>query len=119
MSKPSYGYFKHPDGEDLVGKMLYCNRITGAMGLGVAFLDVQLYNKPKSYLGALGRIAYWTGPALGMSTAFVAVAYIATNIRKKDDSWNYALGGAAAGSILGAFRKSLTVGKSILLRSNV
>lgn len=112
MPKEISGYYKYPEGQDIVGKMLYCNKITGSIGLAVALLDVQVYNKPKGYLAALGRVAYWTGPALGMASAFVATAYIATNLRQKDDSWNYALGGLASGAVLGAFRKSILVGKS-------
>lgn len=112
MSPPSR-YYQHPEGEDLVGKLAYTTRFTGTLGLAFGIIDARLYTQPKGYMGVLGRILYWTWPAVGMSAAFVSTTYIATNLRKKDDSINYALGGAMAGSIFGTWKKSAGLGKFV------
>lgn len=43
---------------------------------------------------------------MGMASAFTMGTYAATNLRGKDDTINYAIGGALAGGVYGAWRKS-------------
>lgn len=79
-------------------------------GLTSATYDVVLYSKPKGIPNIIGRYAFHVGPMMGMATAFTTATYAATKFRGKDDSFNYVLGGIAAGGVVGAWSKSFVTG---------
>lgn len=101
-----YSYFDTPDGEDIAQKLWYVLKPATIFGLGWATMDVMLYSHPKGYFQTLGRYAYIAAPAIGMASSFVLATNAAANIRKKDDKLNWVIGGCAAGSVFGIWRKS-------------
>ncbi|XP_067634178.1 NADH dehydrogenase [ubiquinone] 1 alpha subcomplex subunit 11 [Eurosta solidaginis] len=102
----SFQYYNHPEGQDIFGKMVATNKYAAVTGLFYSVADVLMYSKPKGYLPTLGRIAYIIGPMMGMASAFTLTTYASTNIRGKDDKFNYFLGGFAAGGVYGAWQKN-------------
>lgn len=56
------------------------------------------------------RYLYVTTPPVAAATTFVCVSNLAGSIRKKDDEYNWLVGGIAAGSILGAYFKNYRIG---------
>ena len=110
MSLLKANYFDHPDGTDASGKMIATNKYAIGTGLAWSTVDVLMLSKPQGYASTLARYAYFTGPLIGMATAFTMVTYFATNVRGKDDKLNYFLGGMAAGGVLGSWRRSAFAG---------
>lgn len=78
-------YYDKPEGEDYVGKMLATNRIAvqGALGLGT--VDIIMATKPRGILPIISRYVWWTGPAVGMASAFTTGAYMSQKLRGKND----------------------------------
>ncbi|GAB0094631.1 NADH dehydrogenase [Sergentomyia squamirostris] len=103
-------YYKYPDGEDAFGKMLVANTYAGLSGLVISTYDVVMLSKPKGIGNIMAKYLYNTGPLMGMASAFVMGSYTATKLRGKDDSWNYAIGGALAGGVYGAWKRSAVSG---------
>lgn len=106
----TYKYFDTPDGEDVLQKLVAVLKPTSLVALGLSTIDVMLYSHPKGYLQTLGRYAYISAPILGMATVFVATTNMLTNLRKEDDRVNWMAGGAAAGAVVGVWRKSPQIG---------
>lgn len=105
-----YHYYDTPDGEDCLQKLGFLTKYCGVYGIILSSVDVLMYSHPQGYPQILARYAAVTLPVMGMGAAFASTTCIATNFRKKDDIWNYYLGGAAAGAVAGAAKKSLKVG---------
>lgn len=105
-----YKYYDTPKGDDIFKKLWVTTKIAGSAGLMWSTADVMLYSYPKGYLQTIGRYAYITGPLVGIAAAFTITSNISASLRKKDDNWNYVLGGIAAGNMVGAWRKSIMVG---------
>lgn len=105
-----YKYFSTPDGEEVLEKLWYVSKPSFFASLGVATCDVLLHSYPKGYLQIIGRYLYITGPLMAASTTFVVMTNVAGSIRKKDDPYNWAVGGYAAGGIIGAWRGSIGTG---------
>ena len=79
-------------------------------GLTTATYDTVLYSKPKGLINIIGRYAMHVGPLMGVATAFTTVTYASTKFRGKDDGLNYALGGFAAGGVIGRWAKNFPTG---------
>ncbi|KAG5891675.1 hypothetical protein JTB14_020093 [Gonioctena quinquepunctata] len=105
-----YSYFDTPDGQDVVKKLLYVWKPTSLVAFAAGTFDVIAWTQPKGYLPTLGRFVYLGAPIFGTTTAFVLTTNIAASLRKKDDKWNWFLGGFAAGSVLGVWRRKTIVG---------
>lgn len=105
-----YHYYDTPEGQDCDKKLWNVLENCALYGLMGSTVDVIMYSHPKGYLPTLGRYAYITLPFMGMGASFVITTCMATNLRKKDDVWNYFLGGATVGAIFGAWRKSIKFG---------
>lgn len=105
-----YHYHDTPDGEDILKKLWFVLKPAALVALGLGTCDVMLYSKPKGYMATLGRYAYLSMPVFGMTTVFVLASNMLRNARGKDDIWNWAGAGAAAGSVLGIWRGSPQVG---------
>uniref|UniRef100_A0A0A9YBF5 NADH dehydrogenase [ubiquinone] 1 alpha subcomplex subunit 11 n=1 Tax=Lygus hesperus TaxID=30085 RepID=A0A0A9YBF5_LYGHE len=106
----NYRYHDTPDGEDCFDKLFFVTKYAACYGILWSSVDVTLYSHPVGYGPTLTRYAYLTVPIVAVSAAWTGAVCTATNIRKKDDQLNYAIGGVAAGSVIGAWRKSLKVG---------
>uniref|UniRef100_A0A023F5Z7 NADH dehydrogenase [ubiquinone] 1 alpha subcomplex subunit 11 n=1 Tax=Triatoma infestans TaxID=30076 RepID=A0A023F5Z7_TRIIF len=105
-----YYYYDTPEGEDCDKKLWYVTKNSALYGVLASSIDVLMFSHPKGYLPTLGRFAYITFPFMGMGAAFVVTTCMATNFRKKDDMWNYFLGGTAVGAVMGAWQRSLRIG---------
>lgn len=92
-----YEYFDTPDGQDVDKKLLCVMKPATLTALGLGTFDVLAWSHPKSYLSTLGRYAYVGFPVIGASATFVMVTNSAASLRKKDDLWNWFIGGFASG----------------------
>ncbi|KAJ6633315.1 NADH dehydrogenase [ubiquinone] 1 alpha subcomplex subunit 11 [Pseudolycoriella hygida] len=110
MSAILQGYYKHPEGQDVFGKMLATNSMALGAGLIFSKYDILFITKPKGYVQTLGRCGYFCGPFMGMATAFTMTTYAANRLRGKDDTWNYILGACASAGVFGAWRRSFVLG---------
>ncbi|XP_058458426.1 uncharacterized protein LOC131435004 [Malaya genurostris] len=103
-------YYDNPEGSDLFGKMVATNKYALATGLGWSSIEIIMVSKPKGVLPSLARYVYFTGPFMGMASAFTVGAYTANRLRGKDDIMNYVVGGFASGGVYGAWRRSVVAG---------
>lgn len=103
-------YYDSPEGTDAFGKIVATNKYAVLGGLAWGTIDVLMISKPKGYLPILARYAYNVGPMMGMASAFTLGTLVATNVRGKDDRLNYFIGGACAGGVYGAWRRSFHAG---------
>ncbi|KAF6207393.1 hypothetical protein GE061_018634 [Apolygus lucorum] len=106
----NYRYHDTPDGEDCFDKLFFVTKYAACYGVLWSSVDVTLISHPVGYGPTLTRYAYLTIPIVGIAAAWTGAVCTATNIRKKDDHLNYAIGGVAAGALIGAWRRSLKVG---------
>merc|ERR1719284_1482006 len=94
----------HP--KDAVGSAIKATLVTGGAG---AFISTVQNTLTKQNVGAFG-IFTRTGGTIGifaaMGGAYAFSKDAAANLRKKDDSYNSAIGGAIAGSMMGLSRRS-------------
>lgn len=80
-------YYDHPDGEDAIGKAVVTNKYALGTALGWASIDVLMISHPKGYLPTISRYLYFTGPAIGMATAFTIGTFVSTRMRGKNDKY--------------------------------
>lgn len=78
-------YYDAPEGEDAIGKVFVTNKYALAAGLGWSTIDVLMVSHPKGYMPTIARYLYFTGPMMGMATAFTLGTFLSTRIRGKDD----------------------------------
>ncbi|CAG5014835.1 unnamed protein product [Parnassius apollo] len=109
MSLLTYKYYDTPEGQDIYKKVFVTSKYAVLTGLASATLDVLMFSHPKGFVNTTGRYMFYIGPLVGMASAFTVTTNIAQNIRNKNDGINYFLGGIAAGSIFGAWLRSVTV----------
>lgn len=110
-----FEYADSPDGEDLLPKLWVTLKPAALIAFATSTCDVVLYSKPKGYLQILGRYLHFTWPILGVTTAFVVVQNMSGSWRGKDDKFNWFLGGAAAGGVLGVWRKNHVTGITLAM----
>lgn len=129
-------YYDKPDGQDLLGKLIACNRNTVPYGIMYGIIDSLMHSPNISGVQArIGRVVHFTWPAAACATTFTTVTYFATKLRQKDDGYsskcsnshrkivkktiipsflffslNYGLGAIAAGSVVGAWQRSHVTG---------
>ncbi|CAA9994530.1 unnamed protein product [Nesidiocoris tenuis] len=106
----NYRYYDTPEGDDCLDKLMFVSKYAACYGVLFSSVDVLLYSHPIGYGPTLARYAYITLPLIGTAAAWTATVCAATNMRGKDDHFNYAWGGVAAGACVGAWRKSVKVG---------
>ncbi|XP_013162625.1 PREDICTED: NADH dehydrogenase [ubiquinone] 1 alpha subcomplex subunit 11 [Papilio xuthus] len=109
MSLLTYKYYDTPEGQDIYKKAFVTTKYATLAGFAAATFDVLMFSHPKGIVNTTGRYMFYVGPLVGMATAFTVTANVAQNMRGKNDGLNYFLGGAAAGSILSAWTRSLTI----------
>lgn len=105
-----YSYFDTPDGEDVIKKLWYVLKPTSLVAVGLSIADVLTVSQPKTYLQILGRFAYVSTPVLAAASSFVIITNMAASVRKKDDKFNWAVGGYAVGTVFGVWRKNFGQG---------
>ncbi|EDS35811.1 mitochondrial NADH:ubiquinone oxidoreductase B14.7 subunit [Culex quinquefasciatus] len=110
MSLVKANYYDSPEGSDLFGKMVATNKYAVAAGLGWSSVEVLMISKPKGVIPTLGRYVYFTGPFIGIASAFTVGAYAANRLRGKDDTLNYVVGAFAAGGVYGAWKRNVVAG---------
>ncbi|CAG9834860.1 unnamed protein product [Diabrotica balteata] len=106
----TYSYFDTPDGHDVLEKFWCVMKPASLTAFGIGTIDVVAWSHPKGYLPTLGRYAYMGFPIVGASAAFVLVTNASASLRKKDDNWNWFIGGFSAGSVLGAWKRHAMIG---------
>ncbi|XP_073954137.1 NADH dehydrogenase (ubiquinone) B14.7 subunit [Choristoneura fumiferana] len=106
----SYKYYDTPEGQDIYKKVFVTSKYATLAGLGLGTFDVLMFSHPKGLTGTVGRLAFYVGPTVGMAAAFTVTANVAQNMRGKNDKINYFLGGVVAGSVFGAWQRSITIG---------
>lgn len=101
-----YSYYDTPDGVDCLKKTWYCGKTGLLVGLLVGTSDVAIYRPNIPTMQWIARWGRITGifPAVGVT--FAVTTCTANKMRGKDDVYNYAIGGAAAGSMAGVFMRS-------------
>ncbi|CAL4129700.1 unnamed protein product [Meganyctiphanes norvegica] len=104
------GYSDAPDGEQCFQKMLICGKNAGLVGVIASTYDLLMVTKPQGYVPAIGCYIRGTIPLAAAGLTFATVSCMATNLRHKDDKFNYFLGGASAGGIIGVAKKSFRLG---------
>ncbi|KXJ79870.1 hypothetical protein RP20_CCG027597 [Aedes albopictus] len=110
MSLIKANYYDSPEGTNLFEKMVATNKYALAVGLGWSSIEVLMISKPKGVVPSLARYVYFTGPFMGMASAFTVGTYAATKLRGKDDTWNYIAGAITSGGVYGAWRRSVVAG---------
>lgn len=78
-------YYDHPDGEDLLGKIVAINRCVYPYAAVAGAMDAFMHKQTKGFQQTAGRILHWMWPAFGAATAFASVTYFSTKLRGKDD----------------------------------
>ncbi|XP_014680819.1 PREDICTED: NADH dehydrogenase [ubiquinone] 1 alpha subcomplex subunit 11-like [Priapulus caudatus] len=97
-----YKYYDTPDGQDCFKKMGYTTKWATFAGFSWSIYDVYLWSHPKGLVPTVARFAHFMLPAAAIGATFSAVTCLSHTYRKKNDAWNYILGGATSGSIIGA-----------------
>lgn len=110
-----YNYYESPEGKNVAMKTYALGRYAVAAGLIMGTSDVLMYSHAKGFVPMASRYLYHTGPLLGMAAAFTVTSNVACNIRNRDDQFNYALGGLAAGAIYGMWQKTAIGGLPVAL----
>lgn len=105
-----FNYFSAPDGENVYAKLAHLMKPAAITATGLAISDVMLVSHPKGYLSTISRLVYVGSPFVGATAAFVLTTNGLASIRKKQDKWNWFAGGMCAGSVFGAWKRSVTIG---------
>lgn len=108
-----YEYFDTPDGHDVFKKLRCFMGPTTEWAVGLGIADVALNSHPKGYLATLTRMAYIGSPIIGAGATFVLATNALASIRKKDDKLNWFLGGFAAGTVFGAWKRNGFLGFNV------
>ena len=89
----------HP--KDALGHAVKAVAITGGAGLFISTIQNTLTKQNTGAWGVFTRSGSTIGIFAAMGGAYMFTKDAAANLRKKDDSYNSAIGGAFAGSMLG------------------
>uniref|UniRef100_A0A1B6H0T4 NADH dehydrogenase [ubiquinone] 1 alpha subcomplex subunit 11 n=1 Tax=Cuerna arida TaxID=1464854 RepID=A0A1B6H0T4_9HEMI len=109
---PGYHYYDTPEGEDCLKKVIFMNKMGLFFGISAATIDVIAYTKPVGFANIASRYVMISWPIMAVGSTFAAVTCLSTSLRGKDDTYNYSLGGFAAGCVAGAAMRSGTFGTS-------
>ncbi|KAF2362375.1 hypothetical protein FHG87_006869 [Trinorchestia longiramus] len=105
-----YKYEDYPDGTHCVYKTACITRDTTLFGMVIGMFDVINISKPSNIGGVLVRLPRYVVPGFCTGLVFGLTTCTLTQVRKKDDHYNYMWGGAAAGAVMGACKRSFAVG---------
>ncbi|KAJ0174340.1 hypothetical protein K1T71_010486 [Dendrolimus kikuchii] len=102
----SYKYYDTPEGQDIFFKTFACSKYALLAGITAGAYDTLMFSHPKGFVNTAGRFMWHIGPLVGMAAGFAVATNASQNIRGKNDSINYFIGGAVAGSIFSAWQRS-------------
>jgi len=105
-----YSFYDTPDGKDCEKKLFFATKYALGTSIIYSTYDVMFYAHTKGYGPTAARFAYNAFPFVGAAAAFTSIACMGASLRKKDDYWNYIVGGAAAGGVVGAWKNKVSVG---------
>ncbi|GAV07458.1 hypothetical protein RvY_17288 [Ramazzottius varieornatus] len=116
-----YRYYDTPEGEDCFHKTFYMSKwlFTGGCGWGLVeawFNRHLIAGGPRATGVILRALTHSAFPAAAVGATFGAVACMSSALRKKEDDWNYTVGGLAAGAVFGALiMKSVAHGSIVMI----
>lgn len=104
-----FNYNKYPDGENCLYKTFCVTKFTTISGFGLACFHVNMikHNSMFEFVRWFPRIM---GPAMAMGATLGGTACYLTQLRGKDDAWNYYWAGGATGGMLGLCLKNASHG---------
>lgn len=105
-----YYYYDTPGDKDLAKKIAMTSAYAAGFSGVVGVHETLMLHKPKNVAAFVSRMSFWTGPPIGVATAFCTGTYFAAKIRGKDDCLSHCIGGVAAGAAVGAWRSSIFSG---------
>lgn len=80
-----YHYYNHPEGEDLLGKIIHLNGTFVPPALFYGLYDAFMVKQEKTPFLRTVRTLHFVWPTAACATAFATGAYFANRIRGKDD----------------------------------
>ncbi|KAF0287394.1 NADH dehydrogenase [ubiquinone] 1 alpha subcomplex subunit 11 [Amphibalanus amphitrite] len=105
-----YKYYDTKDGEDCHKKIWFMTKSALLLSGWAGPCYCALVTHPVGAWQTVHSLGYITIPLVTSAATFAATTCALTNLRGKDDFYNPALGGLAAGSIFGAAKQSLATG---------
>ncbi|KAH7935116.1 uncharacterized protein LOC119404875 [Rhipicephalus sanguineus] len=105
-----FSYYKTRADEQGLEKMLYLSYYSLKYGIAAGVYDGFALAHATTFKHYLGRIGYWTVPALMSTGAFVATNHVLAKVTGKDTVYNHMASAVAAASVWGAKFNSYTVG---------
>ncbi|XP_051159274.1 NADH dehydrogenase [ubiquinone] 1 alpha subcomplex subunit 11 [Leptopilina boulardi] len=100
-----FDYYAKPEGQDPLNKIVGVSKYCAFTGILIGTNDIIAISKTKTFYDSARCLGFWVVPLTGMGCAFASTTYIATNLRGKDDPWNYVIGACGAGSVLSLWSK--------------
>lgn len=88
-----FDYYAKPEGQDPLNKIVGVSKYCAFTGILIGTNDIIAISKTKTFYDSARCLGFWVVPLTGMGCAFASTTYIATNLRGKDDPWNYVIGG--------------------------
>ncbi|XP_018015043.1 NADH dehydrogenase [ubiquinone] 1 alpha subcomplex subunit 11 [Hyalella azteca] len=110
-----YSYDDYPDGTHCLYKTACVTKQTSLLALAMGTFDVINISKPSNIGGALIRYPRYMVPGFFSGLVFGLTTCTLTQMRQKDDHFNYIVGAGSAGIVIGACRRSLAVGIPLML----
>lgn len=105
-----YKYYDSKDGEDCHKKVWFMTKMGLVFSAWAGPAYCAMVTQPVGVWQTAHSLGVVTVPVVTAGATFAATSCALTNLRGKDDAWNAALGGLAAGSIFGAAKQSLATG---------
>ncbi|KAJ8681541.1 hypothetical protein QAD02_017333 [Eretmocerus hayati] len=104
-----YQYFRSPDGTDPVHKIMGLTKIGWLASGYLTLIDTCLITRTRNAAQFFNTAGFYFVPITGMCLTFSTVTYAMTNLRKKDDHWNYVAGALASGFVFQQWAKKIEV----------
>lgn len=104
-----FDYFSHPEGKDVIGKLLGANKWAMLASYVGATIDAAGFTRCMNIPEVLNCASFWFLPLCGATTAFVSCNYALTNIREKDDPFNYMLSSELSDNTQNFLKNPLTL----------
>jgi len=110
MPTKQYYWYDTEDGEDILKKLDFATKL-GLIGSFPLVVFDQVLNQQKTIRGYGFRYLAFTVPAVGMAGMFtLTTQMLCKNVPQVDPKIHYMIGGMAAGSVLGAAKRSMYLG---------
>lgn len=104
-------YYDKPEGEDVVGKLVYMNTNAFIFGSGYGLYDIVMFSKNlRTFDQKLFRYLQFALPPVGMATAWTFLTQVTTKLRGEEGYLNYIPGSLIAGGIFGRVFASQPIG---------